>query len=96
MPVVYMVGVNWEAVRLAAPIDAVFQPNLRLPPMFGSIVGGLLIFYGDTQMSEIIPQNLSELTKDELKALFIKIQLLLELQEKFVFVPIAQAQGDNA
>ena len=47
-------------------------------------------------MSEIIPQNLSELTKDELKALLIKIQLLLELQEKFEFVPLAQTQGDNA
>ena len=47
-------------------------------------------------MSEIIPQNLSDLTKDELKTLLTKIQLLLELQEKFVFVPIAQTQGDNA
>ena len=91
-----MVGVNWEAARLAAPIDAVFQPNLRLPPMFGSIAGGLLIFYGDTKMSEIIPQDLSSLTKDELKTLQTKIQLLLELQDKFVFVPIAQTQGNNA
>ncbi len=47
-------------------------------------------------MSKIIPQDLSELTKDELKELQIKILLLLELQEKFVFVPIAQTQGDNA
>lgn len=47
-------------------------------------------------MSEIIPQNLSELSMDELKTLQTKIQLLLELQEKFVFVPIAQTQGNNA
>ena len=47
-------------------------------------------------MSKIIPQDLSELTKDELKELQIKILLLLELREKFVFVPIAQTQGDNA
>lgn len=43
-------------------------------------------------MSELIPQDLSELSMDELKTLQTKIQLLLELQEKFVFVPIAQAQ----
>ena len=47
-------------------------------------------------MSELIPQDLSSLTKDELKTLQTKIQLLLELQEKFVFVPIAQTQGNNA
>lgn len=47
-------------------------------------------------MSEIIPQDLSELSMDELKTLQTKIQLLLELQEKFVFVPIAQTQGYNA
>ena len=64
--------------------------------MFGSISGGLQISSGDTQMSKIIPQDLSELTKDELKELQIKILLLLELQEKFVFVPIAQTQGNNA
>ena len=33
-------------------------------------------------MSEIIPQDLSELSMDELKTLQTKIQLLLELQEK--------------
>ena len=42
------------------------------------------------------PLDLSKLSLDELKALEIKIAFLLELQEQFVLVPIAQAQADNA
>ena len=44
-------------------------------------------------MSEIIPQDLSALSRDELKELLIKIQLLIELKKKFKFVPIAQEEN---
>lgn len=44
-------------------------------------------------MSNFIPQDLSKLTKDELKELLIKIQLLIELKKKFKFVPIAQEEN---
>lgn len=44
-------------------------------------------------MSDLIPQDLSKLSMDELKTLLIKIQFLLELKEKFKFVPIIREEN---